>query len=38
MPSVTVEIPERLAALMKGLPIEKSRFRRTTWSSAPAAE
>ena len=46
MPSVTVEIPERLAALMKGLPIEKMTYeaivldlyRRATISSGKAAE
>ena len=46
MPSVTVEIPERLAPLMKGLPIEKMTYeaivldlyRRATISSGKAAE
>ena len=46
MPSVTVEIPERLATLMKGLPIEKMAYeaivldlyRRATISSGKAAE
>lgn len=46
MPSVTVEIPERLAALMKGLPIDKMTYeaivldlyRRAIVSSGKAAE
>ncbi len=46
MSSVTVEIPESLAALMKGLPIEKMThealvldlYRRATISSGKAAE
>jgi predicted HTH domain antitoxin len=46
MSSVTVEIPENLAALMKGLPIEQMTYeaivldlyRRATISSGKAAE